>query len=239
MSSKTSSRYKLSPMMSKTQIASISDAEILSEFLTFIESEHFPCVGAKAALIQKNVVCRVYYEMASKLAVSALHFDILEYIENLQLGDPRVQSFVAIFNDERDMDELTFEALLWRTLSRLHNLDKTLSIDWHPSVSSNPEESNFSMSIAGHPFFIIGMHPRSSRRARRSPRPTLVFNSHIQFEKLREDGRFEDMKKTIRERDKALNGSINPMLDDYGDASEARQYSGRQVSPDWRCPFSP
>ncbi|MEM5583593.1 YqcI/YcgG family protein [Roseibium sp. AS2] len=27
------------------------------------------------------------------------------------------------------------------------------------------------------------------------------------------------------------------MLSDYGDGSEARQYSGRQVGNDWKCPF--
>ena len=32
-------------------------------------------------------------------------------------------------------------------------------------------------------------------------------------------------------------GSINPMLARHGDASEARQYSGRAVGGDWVCPF--
>ncbi len=65
-----------------------------------------------------------------------------------------------------------------------------------------------------------------------------MFNSHLQFEKLRSDGRFDKMKEIIRNRDEALAGSINPMLSDHGEASEARQYSGRAVEPEWKCPFA-
>jgi len=36
----------------------------------------------------------------------------------------------------------------------------------------------------------------------------------------------------------ALAGSPNPMLERHGTVSAARQYSGRAVSDDWRCPFT-
>ncbi len=65
----------------------------------------------------------------------------------------------------------------------------------------------------------------------------MVFNSHHQFDRLRADGRYGRMQAAIRKRDGALQGSINPNLADFGDASEARQYSGREVEPDWRCPL--
>ena len=45
------------------------------------------------------------------------------------------------------------------------------------------------------------------------------------------------MRDTILARDVKLAGDINPMLSKYGQASEARQYSGRQVGEDWQCPF--
>ena len=86
---------------------------------------------------------------------------------------------------------------------------------------------------------MIGLHPNASRPARRFRYPTLVFNSHEQFERLRQDGRFEKMKQIIRARDEALAGSVNPMLADFGSGSEAAQYSGREVGPDWKCPFTP
>jgi len=88
-----------------------------------------------------------------------------------------------------------------------------------------------------HPFFVIGLHPHASRLARRFSNPALVFNSHRQFEKLREDGRYWKIQAATRSREIDLQGSINPNLADFGEESEARQYSGRMVEADWRCPF--
>ena len=65
----------------------------------------------------------------------------------------------------------------------------------------------------------------------------MVFNLHDQFETLRAEGKYEGMREKILVRDEALAGSRNPMLARHGDASEARQYSGRAVDEAWRCPF--
>jgi FPC/CPF motif-containing protein YcgG len=69
--------------------------------------------------------------------------------------------------------------------------------------------------------------------------PVLVFNLHEQFEALRESGAFERMRDTIRRRDEELQGSVNPMVGDYGTVSEARQYSGRKLEEGWEPPFEP
>jgi len=95
-------------------------------------------------------------------------------------------------------------------------------------------------SFGEEAFFIVGLHPRASRPARRFERPVLVFNLHDQFEQLREQGRYERMRAKIIERDVALAGSPNPMLARHGTISEARQYSGRNVAEaGWVCPFNP
>jgi len=86
-------------------------------------------------------------------------------------------------------------------------------------------------------FYIVGMHPNSSRFARKSPYTMIVFNLHAQFEKLRETNRYDRVRDLIRHRDKSYQGFVNPMLSDFGTNSEARQYSGRQVSANWECPF--
>ena len=67
-------------------------------------------------------------------------------------------------------------------LQKLHNHDDS---QWEPNVSEDPNDSNFSFSIKGKAFYIVGMHPESSRMARRAPYCTVVFNLHWQFEKLR------------------------------------------------------
>ena len=67
--------------------------------------------------------------------------------------------------------------------------------------------------------------------------PALVFNPHAQFEKLRSTAKYEVMKNTVRKRDIALSGSVNPMLQDFGESSEVYQYSGRKYDADWQCPL--
>ena len=67
----------------------------------------------------------------------------------------------------------------------------------------------------------------------------MVFNSHRQFERLKERGMYQRIQKQVRQREMALQGSLNPNLSDFGSNSEAVQYSGRAVPPDWRCPFRP
>ena len=64
----------------------------------------------------------------------------------------------------------------------------------------------------------------------------MVLNSNLQFNALKSDGRYTQLQKIIRERDAALQGSINPNLADFGESSEARQYAGRAVESDWECP---
>ena len=130
--------------------------------------------------------------------------------------------------------ELSFERRLWTQLQRLHEAD---SRAWDPATSPDPAAKEFSFSFAGRSFYVIGMHPGASRPARRFPVPAVVFNLHAQFEALRESGRYEKMRDVIRDRDTKQAGSMNPMMADFGNRSEAVQYSGRHVEGAWKCPF--
>jgi FPC/CPF motif-containing protein YcgG len=66
----------------------------------------------------------------------------------------------------------------------------------------------------------------------------LAFNAHFQFEQLRESGQFERMQEVIRDRDTELEGDVNPNLANFGEHTEAKQYSGREVGDDWGCPVT-
>lgn len=120
--------------------------------------------------------------------------------------------------------------------SRLHERDRRHH-PWDPEASANPDDPHFSYSFGGRAFFVVGMHPNSSRLARRFAWPALVFNARYQFERLREEGRFTHLRDAIRARKVALQGSLNPNQSDHGEDTEARQYSGRPAEPDWWCPF--
>lgn len=207
---------------------------IEKEFHDFIIEKNHPCVMANTVFLMKDYDLNVYEELGSKSTAKLLVEDIKTYVENYNFADNKFKTFIAVFPDADVVSEIEFENLLWRQLQFIHETD---SQPWDERVSNDPENDNFSFSIAGRAFYVIGMHPKSSRIARRSPYPTLVFNLHWQFEKLREMGAYYKVRDKIRERDAELQGSINPVLEDFGDNSEARQYSGRNVSDAWKCPF--
>jgi FPC/CPF motif-containing protein YcgG len=125
---------------------------------------------------------------------------------------PTMASFVAVFRGPVPTSEVEFEGLLWRQLGLLHAADPE---PWDHAVSSDVASPHFGFSVAGRAFFVIGMHPAASRRARRTPLPVLVFNLHSQFEQLRASGRYDRIRDTVRKRDVRLQGSVNPMMDDH------------------------
>ncbi|MBW2961696.1 YqcI/YcgG family protein [Mesonia aestuariivivens] len=72
---------------------------------------------------------------------------------------------------------------------------------WDQTINASPNHKNFSYSLFGKSFYIVGMHPKSSRIARKSPYIALVFNLNWQCEKLREMGKYDFIRTKIRERD--------------------------------------
>ena len=209
-------------------------------FLDHVGASWFPCVGSKAALARGAIRTVELASLDCACSASTL-LDALEdfgaFVDGQAPSSTVVHSLVALFDAPRHLDEHAFEQRLWSTLQRLHDLDSARGQAWAPDVATDPDDPRFSLSLGGHPFFVIGLHPRSSRIARRFEAPAMVFNSHRQFDRLRADGRYAKMQAATRERDLALQGSLNPNLADFGTAPETRQYSGRAVEPDWRCPF--
>jgi hypothetical protein len=205
-------------------------------FRAHVLGADFPCVGGKAAINHDNYRFGLYGEMNSGGATAGLAHDLWEYAQERQDFETDYATFVASFAAPEVGGELEWERLLWAQLQSLHDLDSAHHA-WDPSVSSDPADPGFSFSFAGTAFFVVGLHPSSSRLARRFSWPTLVFNAHEQFERLRERGLFARIREAVRARDYKLQGSLNPNLSDYGERSEARQYSGRAVEEGWRCPF--
>lgn len=203
-------------------------------FQKHVTNADFPCVGAKASLNGNFYRYGFYDEVNSPAATAGLAHDLWNYAKDQATFGTNYATFVASFRGPKTMDEAEWESLLWSQLQSLHAIDRS---DWDGSVSSDPGESNFSFSFAGTAFFIVGLHQGASRLARRFAWPTMVFNVHAQFERLREEGLFERMQSTIRTRDLKLQGSLNPNLSDFGKQSEAKQYSGRPVEKEWKCPF--
>lgn len=194
----------------------------------------YPCLGARSVFNRDRATVLALGELATEDATARLYDALRDFGQDTDLG-AGFASLVAVFPDTVVQDEAHFESLLWRQLEQLYQADQQ---PWSPQVSHDPGNPHFAFSVAGTAYFVVGLHPAASRIARRTPLATLVFNLHQQFEDLRASDRFERMRDTIRRRDAAVQGDVNPMVADHGSGSEARQYSGRAVPADWTPPVT-
>lgn len=213
-------------------------AELADSLTSFVERQDFPCVGAKSAMAQGQLRIETAWSITSAWNDLCIQQALTGWSRDYTGEATGFRSLAVVFSGPRDLDEREFEEALWERLRSLIAKDGWRGHDYDPKVSSDPEDPHFSLSFGGQAYFAVGMHPHASRKARRMDYPTIVFNLHDQFERLRAEQKYERMRQTILARDKKFNGSINPMLSRHGETSEARQYSGRQFEGEWKCPFS-
>ena len=214
------------------------DREALRNALrAHISKQDFPCVGGKSALATDMLKIETAWQLTSAWNDVAIHAALLDWSSAYADSPEGLRSLAVVFGGPLDLNEAQFEEAMWERLQSLAAKDDWRGQEYSPQVSSNPADPHFSLSFGGEAYFVVGMHPNASRPARRSPLPTLVFNLHDQFDRLRASQRYERMREAIIERDRKLAGTINPMLARHGEESEARQYSGRAVDDEWSCPF--
>lgn len=218
-------------------------SEVHDEFRAKIldRSVVFPCIGATSVFSQNNYYFSMYHGMGTMQTTLALAHDLYMFVKAQDAMRSYLTGFIAAFENPIPIDELHFEKILWKQLQMLHNEDSKY-FGWDRDFSDDITNHRFSYSFAERCFFIVGMHPRSSRIARRFSYPLLAFNATRQFDHLVETHQFDDFVRIIRSRDMALQGSINPNLPEKYDRSrpedpEVRQYSGRAVEDNWQCPF--
>jgi hypothetical protein len=210
-------------------------AQIETAFRDFAGHADFSCLAARGVVGAGRFRLGVYGALGSERSTRRLARDLRAFVSAPSDGHA-FRSFVAVFPARMPRGESHFEQALWRQLELLSDCDDPAR-GWDPAVSDDPEDPRFAFSFGGTALFVIGMHPESSRLARRFRWSTLVFNPHAQFDRLRTDGHFDRLRNLVRDREVALQGSLNPNLADFGERSEARQYSGRAAEQEWRCPF--
>ena len=215
-----------------TAQASLADRALRA----FILSDGFSCVAGKAAISTAGYRFGYYPGLAELGATEGLARDLAAFVAERPSMQSNYATFIAVFEELHCGDEGWFEANLWAQLQRLSDLSMAY-YPWDSTVSSDPEAPDFGFSFAGQAFFVVGLHPNSSRLSRRFFMPAIAFNAHRQFADARRTGRFARIQALVRERELALQGSLNPELAPFGTRSEARQYSGRQKQEGWKCPF--
>lgn len=217
--------------MNATDTSAIQDA-----YFDFLDVKGFPCIAARAALAKNQIRCMV----ADHFGCPKDDAEILSFLYNF-VDEYRVQkdlnnSAVIIFKTPEGTTEDVFDRMLWARLQAISDLDAS-RYAYDVRVDRDPGSPKFSFSLKGEAFYIIGLHSGSSRKARRFRYPTLVFNPHSQFEKLRKSNKYDPMRRAVRRRDLEFSGSVNPMLMDFGESSEVFQYSGIHYDKNWTCPF--
>lgn len=205
-------------------------------FRAFVLSSAFSCVAGKAAIASAAYRFGRYSDFGSLASSEGLARDLCAFVAERPFMSARYASFIAVFDESECGGERWFETALWRELQRLAELSAR-HFAWDSRCADDVEAPDFGFSFAGKAFFVVGLHPNSSRLSRRFLMPALVFNAHEQFVEARRNGRFERIQRLVRARELTLQGSVNPELSEFGRRSEARQYSGRHAESDWRCPF--
>lgn len=214
----------------------MTEVEIREALHNHLSNEMFPCVAAKAALAKGQLEVFVADHMACPKDDRAILEFIYNFTDKFRESDKMFQSAAVVFRQPDVYDEQLYARFFWSRLQALADLDAA-QYHYDARVSPDVHSENFSFSLKEEAYFIVGLHPAASRPARRFAYPALVFNPHAQFEKLRETGQYQKLQNIIRKKDAALAGDINPMLRDFGDASEAWQYTGQQLANNWKCPL--
>lgn len=220
------------------QKASAHARLVWARFKASVTDDTFPCVMGRGAIIGHRYRFGLYPALGTHEAARALTADLAwfgrERLERDSLRG-RYSTYISVFEGPLATSDDEFHVLLWRQLQAMNAHDALSGAAWDPAVSPDPTDPSFSFSIGGVAYFLVGMHPGSHRFARRFVQPAIAWNAHEQFERLREEGKFDKARSAIRSRDVALQGSVNSNLADFGDASEALQYSGKPAPEG--CPF--
>lgn len=218
------------------QNTTIDNDLVSGEYLDHLKNKQFPCVAAREAAAREQVKCFIADNLACPKDDKAILAFLYSFIDELRSAGGFYHSAAIIFKSPDIYTEEMFDALLWRRLQSLADLD-AVNYNYDNRVDADPSSAKFSFSIKEEAFYIIGLHGNSSRPARQFKYPVLVFNPHSQFEELRKTTSYEKMQKIVRKRDIAYSGSVNPMLEDFGKSSEVFQYSGKKYDKEWECPL--
>jgi FPC/CPF motif-containing protein YcgG len=219
-----------------TIISPDEECAMKEQFREHIMSKYFPCLNAKIAF-RRNTFCFGFYDiLASKDTTKLLWNHLIDFVNrqsDFWSNNEIFTTYVACFQTPRDIDEIVFERLLWKQLQLIHDEDVQNGMKWAQNYSDNPTDPNFGFSVGGRAFFIVGLHPNSSRKARRFQTPTITFNSLDQFANLRQLKMFNEVKQVTRNNDLLQNKSINPNLIINHQKSDAFEYSGKLIHEDW------
>ncbi len=205
------------------------------EIKNLLSQKNYPCTPALRSFNRGEYQVGLYKKFGTGYNWKELRQDLLFFTKKQKESNSPYLTFWAVYENLK-MDEVEFEANLWNELSHLTS-EELKGIDWPTGASANPNDRNFSFCIGGESFFVVGLHPSTSRPARRFKWPVLVFNLFSQFELLKIHGVFNSTVENNRKLDNKFSGTVNPMAEKYAEKWESIQFSGKNNPSNWKCPF--
>ncbi|MGB8705869.1 MAG: guanitoxin biosynthesis heme-dependent pre-guanitoxin N-hydroxylase GntA, partial [Gillisia sp.] len=124
-------------------------------FQKFVLEQNHPCVMAQTVFTMDQVDLHVYENFGSKNTAAKILKDLKLYLKEYDFESNDFRTFLAVFKDQKDFTEEQFEKLLWKQLEFLHEVDDA---PWDKRVSEDPEDKNFSFSLGGRAFYMVGLH---------------------------------------------------------------------------------
>jgi FPC/CPF motif-containing protein YcgG len=218
------------------KLAAATTDPIIVQFEQKIGDTLFPCLAAKSALSKHHIRYKIIDHMACPKDDREILNFLYQFVDEFRSATDDFHTAVVIFRQPVIHNEEQFESLFWPRIQALADLDAE-TYPYDVRVDRAIDSPNFSFSLKEEAFYLIGLHPASSRKARQFDYPAIVFNAHAQFEKLRLENHYSKMQQVVRKRDMEYSGSINPMLSDFGQVSEVFQYTGKQYESNWKCPL--
>lgn len=209
--------------------------QVQDSIVDLVSQKNYPCIAAIKSFHQDEYQVGTYEGFGSGTSWRSLRQDLHSFLNEIKRTNSPYFTFWATYPTEAVLSEDLFEQKMWNELSCLTS-EEMKSSDWG-TAPSHPEEQSFGLHLFGENFFVVGLHPNSSRKSRQFPFPTLIFNIFRQFDVLKKENIYDPMVKANRIRDVKFQGSANPMALLHGEKWESIQFSGKNNSSEWKCPF--
>jgi FPC/CPF motif-containing protein YcgG len=193
-------------LLSKDEEPGLLARFVHNQFRALVLDTTFPCVGAKAAFHRDTYRFGMYPEMASPAATAGLCQDLRAFVAEQPSIGSNFATFIASFTGPQPEDWSHFDVRIRRQLQFLRDMD---SYEYDRETQADAKSLRASFSFAGRAFFLVEFYAASPHWTRRFAWPTLVFNPRHQFERLREEGKFERFQQVVQARERALQESIN------------------------------
>lgn len=189
------------------------EMRIQTDFIQWAMSPSLPCIGAKISLARKAFdICVCDMPLGSSGNAEYVAKKLRGWRSSQQSEwDHRnpFTTFVVVFPSTPPCTEVDFEK---NATIELRNLMRTDGAPWPSGMPTDAAHPKYMFSFDGQSYFVVGLHPGSSRPGRRFKYAALVFNAKRQFDVLRQGNEFQQIQKIVRRRDTVLSGSPNPCV---------------------------